>query len=67
MCSHFMRINFMQLNKSGLIDPFFKGGGELPAWTCYFFLFLIFQVQGRFACPDRCMEIGNGGGTVEHP
>lgn len=56
----------MQLNKNDLIDPSFKGG-ELLAWTCYFsffFLFLIFQVQGRFACPDRCTEIGNGGAPL---
>lgn len=63
-----MRINFMQLNKNGLIDPSLKGENY---WMCYFFLFfflfLIFQVQGRFACPDRCMEIGNGGGTGGAP
>lgn len=57
----------MQLNKNDLIDPSFKGGellGRGRVIFLFFFLFLIFQVQGRFACPDRCTEIGNGGAPL---
>ena len=58
-----MRINFMQLNKNGLIDlP--PSRGRVIFFFFFFFLFLIFQVQGRFACPDRCTEIGNGGAPL---
>lgn len=53
----------MQLNKNDLIDLFRRGSTTVDV----LFLFspdLIFQVQTRFACPDRCEEIGNGRGTV---
>ena len=55
----------MQLNKNGFIDLFRKGKYTTVDVLFLSFPDLIFQVQGRFACPDRCEEIGSG--TVGAP
>lgn len=62
MCSHFVRINFMQLNKNGLIDPSLKGENY---WMCYFFLFFFFSSSFKCKGDSRALTDAWRSGMVE--